>query len=284
MRIIYGFVLAFILALFIPVYAQGISVSTDRISYQENEIIVISGKVSQVVEKIPLEVRIMYGEYDNVVTIAQIYPVQYAKAGQPVIREDGTWTLNVNTGGSIWSNSDQYKVKVSYNNAVAETSFLYSVSNDDLRKFSWGIDGTDFLVEYSIRNGQILDMIYDKNAKELKVIVDGFTHSNGMLILTDIPGKLLNVTTPISISVPIGVNQIVIDATTQYTQTTVQPQNTQETPQLNTIDDVISIPQTAQIPEWVKGVFKYWSDGNISDQELISAIKFLVKSGIIEIN
>lgn len=35
------------------------------------------------------------------------------------------------------------------------------------------------------------------------------------------------------------------------------------------------------IPSWVKGVFSFWVNGQISDDELISAIKFLVNSGII---
>jgi len=38
------------------------------------------------------------------------------------------------------------------------------------------------------------------------------------------------------------------------------------------------------IPEWVKGVFTFWTNGNISDDELKNAIKFLVESGIIEID
>ena len=44
-----------------------------------------------------------------------------------------------------------------------------------------------------------------------------------------------------------------------------------------------SIPEQKPIPEWVKGVFTFWADGQISDQELKNAIRFLVKSGIIVI-
>jgi len=43
-----------------------------------------------------------------------------------------------------------------------------------------------------------------------------------------------------------------------------------------TVDDMPS-----DIPQWVKGIFVYWANGGISDQELTEAIKFLVDSGII---
>lgn len=43
--------------------------------------------------------------------------------------------------------------------------------------------------------------------------------------------------------------------------------------------ELISEPKP--IPEWVKDIFAFWVDGQISDQELKNAIKFLVKNGII---
>ena len=35
------------------------------------------------------------------------------------------------------------------------------------------------------------------------------------------------------------------------------------------------------IPEWVRGIFYFWVENQISDYELKEAIKFLVNSGII---
>ena len=50
------------------------------------------------------------------------------------------------------------------------------------------------------------------------------------------------------------------------------------------LNTVILITQSNEIPQWVKGVFVYWAEGNISDQELINAISFLVRSGAINVN
>lgn len=45
------------------------------------------------------------------------------------------------------------------------------------------------------------------------------------------------------------------------------------------------IPSTIEptIPSWVKIIFKGWIDGLISEQELIDAISFLVRTGVIPI-
>jgi hypothetical protein len=39
-----------------------------------------------------------------------------------------------------------------------------------------------------------------------------------------------------------------------------------------------------KIPDWVKNIFILYADGSITENELISALKFLIEQGIIEIN
>src|SRR5690348_1457635 len=43
------------------------------------------------------------------------------------------------------------------------------------------------------------------------------------------------------------------------------------------------IDTNSSIPEWVKSVASWWSDGKISDSEYINATEFLVDNGIIQI-
>ncbi len=42
--------------------------------------------------------------------------------------------------------------------------------------------------------------------------------------------------------------------------------------------------QSTKIPEWVKVIFEAWIDNRITENELISAIKFLVETGVIPVN
>lgn len=58
--------------------------------------------------------------------------------------------------------------------------------------------------------------------------------------------------------------------------------------QSNATDTAIITTVAAQpansIPTWVKGIFAFWQEGKISDTELVNALQFLIKSGIINIS
>ena len=43
------------------------------------------------------------------------------------------------------------------------------------------------------------------------------------------------------------------------------------------------IPETKEIPEWVKNIFGFYYKGEIGDSELIGALQYLIKEGIIEV-
>jgi len=46
-----------------------------------------------------------------------------------------------------------------------------------------------------------------------------------------------------------------------------------------------TIPSTpAKIPNWVKAIFGYYAQGNLSDDDLIKALQFLIKQGIINVS
>ena len=50
------------------------------------------------------------------------------------------------------------------------------------------------------------------------------------------------------------------------------------------IENESQLENTQKIPDWVKNIFILYSDGSITENELISALKFLIEQGIIEIN
>jgi hypothetical protein len=39
-----------------------------------------------------------------------------------------------------------------------------------------------------------------------------------------------------------------------------------------------------EIPNWVKGVFNFYAEGKLSDGDLIKALQFLIKQGIINVS
>jgi len=54
-------------------------------------------------------------------------------------------------------------------------------------------------------------------------------------------------------------------------------------PPISSPTDALGALSSHNIPGWVKGVAAWWAQGKISDDDFVSAIKFLVKEGIIKI-
>ena len=50
------------------------------------------------------------------------------------------------------------------------------------------------------------------------------------------------------------------------------------------IDEPIISEKSSKIPDWIKKTMQWYLDGSISEDEMISAIQFLVKEGIIKLN
>ena len=46
----------------------------------------------------------------------------------------------------------------------------------------------------------------------------------------------------------------------------------------------VAEPSENKIPEWVKNIFTWYSQGQISEDEVLNAIKFLVNEGIINLD
>ena len=44
------------------------------------------------------------------------------------------------------------------------------------------------------------------------------------------------------------------------------------------------VVKTEKIPSWVKNIFKWYSEGTISEDEVINAIKFLINQGIVKLD
>jgi hypothetical protein len=67
------------------------------------------------------------------------------------------------------------------------------------------------------------------------------------------------------------------------------PTNTTPTTQTPTTTNPTNptVPTTpgafAPIPKWVKGIFGMYAQGQLSDNDLVQALQFLIKEGIIKV-
>ncbi len=50
-----------------------------------------------------------------------------------------------------------------------------------------------------------------------------------------------------------------------------------------TIEEAVGLESKTKLPEWVKNIFSWYAENQISEDELIGALQFLIKEGIIKI-
>jgi hypothetical protein len=83
-----------------------------------------------------------------------------------------------------------------------------------------------------------------------------------------------------------GLNSIKEDIESDSTNESTEEinDNTDDPPNENTLQINSDLKPPSKIPSWVKNIFVLYSDGSITENELLSAIKFLIEQGIIEIN
>ena len=158
-----------------------ISVQTDDSTYDEGDIIVISGKIHTIIGETPVTMQLF--KDGNMVEIAQIR-----------VSQDGNYSYTIIAEGSMWQNSGEYVVKVTYGEGnIAETTFLSTPDSEvlttiDIFEVDAGNSGT-FDLPYTIRGGTLSDMFIDENIFGLVIQIDA--SSDGKIVL-DLPRKYID--------------------------------------------------------------------------------------------
>ncbi len=155
-RIFYGLIVLLIISTG-TVFAQEaiINVQTDDNSYDEGDIVTISGNVTTVIGETPITLQLFIE--GSLVDIAQI-----------TVAQDGSYSHTIIAEGPLWKKIGNYLVRVSYGEGnIAETEFSFSPKSESIEtttifEVSAGSQGT-FDVEYTIKGGTIKNMIVDAN-------------------------------------------------------------------------------------------------------------------------
>ena len=176
-RIFYGIVFVMLISNGIAFAEEPlVSVQTDDNSYNEGDIIVISGKVSIIVDQTPATVQIYSDE--NLVEIAQI-----------TIAQDGSYSHTIVAEGQYWQNQGNYTARVTYGEGnTVETQFSYLPKSESIEttnnfEVDAGNMGT-FDIEYTIKGATVKNMVIDSNNFALIIQIE--STDDGSIIL-DLP-------------------------------------------------------------------------------------------------
>ncbi len=158
-----------------------ILVEVSSSSYEEGDIIVISGKVSTII--LDYQVTIQIFNEGNLIEIAQL-----------VVAQDGSFTHTIIAQGPQWQNEGNYAIRASYGEGnVAEANFEFFLYKEiaelsDYYEVNASPYGT-FDVEYIIRGGILETMEIEPEIFAL--IVDIESTSDGSIIL-DLPREAID--------------------------------------------------------------------------------------------
>ena len=169
---------------------SSIVVTTDKASYSEGEIILVTGEV-QDLYGIPVSIMLV-SPNGNIASIAQVD-----------VDADKTFSTKFFTGGTI-SQEGTYTIKVTYGNEsrTATTSFEFTgvmedqTSGDQITEqesivtdTTISVQGSVDLIGYEITGGKLLSIMTDVDANSLIILIDAT--DDGSLTIT-IPRSVLD--------------------------------------------------------------------------------------------
>jgi predicted secreted protein with PEFG-CTERM motif len=160
-----------------------ITVTTDKMSYNDGDKVMISGSTQDYISDTPITVRII-SPIGNIVKVDQVD-----------LGSDRTFSTSITATGALWQEAGAYTVKVQYGSPdrTAQTTFQFAGSSTGGSGNTIKVDGTDLSVKYSITNGKVLGIKADIQSKSLIVSIQ--TTGDGVLTVT-LPRSLINATLP----------------------------------------------------------------------------------------
>ncbi|HEX9845144.1 MAG TPA: PEFG-CTERM sorting domain-containing protein [Candidatus Nitrosotenuis sp.] len=156
------------------VFEDAITVATDQDSYSDGDIITITGLVRERLSGYPVTLQVIAAN-GNLVTVKQLD-----------VSDDKTYGIDIAAGGSLWRSAGTYTIKVLYGTETrtAETTFEFSGSTGGPTPAgkSVAVEGTDFLVSYSIKGGKVISIVPSLPDKSLIITIE--TTNDGELTVT----------------------------------------------------------------------------------------------------
>ena len=149
-----------------------ISVSTSRDIYYEDDIIIVFGKVTSILNELPVTIQ-LYHE-DSLIAVDQVE-----------IALDGTFATDFRAKGNFWKEDGTYIVRAFYTpEKIAEKTFQFfkKLSGGTSSLFPVDIPNSgSFDLGYSIIGGEVRDIILSQD--DYSILTEINADSNGNLVL-----------------------------------------------------------------------------------------------------
>ena len=154
-----------------------IVVTTDKASYSDGEIIMVTGEVSESLFGYAISIEV-FAPNGNKVSVDQVMP-----------QADKSFSTQFTAGGNLMKFAGDYTIKVLYatENRTAETTFYFDGIEPEANLIQ--VEGTDFWINFEITGGRLLSITPDVDANSLIIKIDAF--DDGQLTIT-LPRELID--------------------------------------------------------------------------------------------
>ena len=164
----------------IPSTGTGMSVTTDKASYNAGDKVMIYGKSDAYLSDTPVTI-IVRNPIGNVV-----------KTDQMMLGTDQTFATTLTASGPLWTAAGTYTVYVQLGTPDRSASTTFTFTGSQLAPsgpLTIPVDGTQYSVTYTITNGKVLDIKADQPHTSLIVSIQ--TTGDGVLTIT-LPRALID--------------------------------------------------------------------------------------------
>ena len=161
------------------IIVQPIVVSTDKASYEDGESIMVTGEVSEILFGYAISLMVI-APNGNVVSVDQL-----------MVGSDKKFGTELSAGGSLMKAGGEYTIQVLYGteNRTAETTFSFAGSGEPTGPTLVQVEGTDFMIGYTITGGKLISITPDVDSNSLIIAIDAT--DDGQLTIT-LPRELID--------------------------------------------------------------------------------------------
>lgn len=272
-----------------------ISISTDKSSYNQGDTIVMTGHVSPVNSTTAITIR-LFNSHQNLISVIQLLP-----------SSDGSFTKTVLITGPLWQDAGTYTIVTQYGKYTQTNATFYYNGGDGSSSITKTINATYSLqsgsqvynIPYIIKGGTVNSMNILANKFTLEISIN--TNADGSITIT-LPRALIDAkqnNVDVQFSITVNGNPMTQFSETQgsvvrilsipfhnedskisITGTQVNSVSPSSSPVLTPLTPMIA---PSKIPSWVKHIFIFYGQGQVSEDELLNALKFLIQQGILKV-
>ena len=162
-----------------PSTGTGLSVTTDKSSYNAGDKVMIYGKSDAYLSDTPVTIQVR-SPIGNLI-----------KTDQIMLGTDQTFSTVVMAAGPLWQETGTYKIyaQLGSPDRSATTTFTFTGAQLVSGPSTIPVDGTNFSIQYTITNGKVLDIKADQPHTSLIVSIQ--TTGDGVLTIT-LPRALID--------------------------------------------------------------------------------------------